>query len=49
MLMDLFKAGLLSLEDYILAHTLTCLIPAFLLAGAIVTFINREAVILHLG
>ena len=47
--MDIFKAGLLSLEDYFLAHTLTCLIPAFLLAGAIVTFINREAVITQLG
>jgi uncharacterized protein len=49
MILDLLKAGLLSLEDYILAHTLTCLVPAFLLAGAMVTFVNREAILDHLG
>ncbi len=49
MILDLLKAGLLSLEDYILAHTLTCLVPAFLLAGAMVTFVNREAILDYLG
>jgi uncharacterized protein len=49
MILELLKAGLLSLEDYILAHTLTCLVPAFLLAGAMVTFVNREAILDHLG
>jgi len=49
MILDLLYAGWLSLEDYILAHTLTCLVPAFLLAGAMVTFVNREAILDHLG
>ncbi|MBM3701776.1 MAG: permease [Actinobacteria bacterium] len=46
---DLLIAGLLALEGYIATHVLTCLIPAFLLAGAMVTFINREAILNYLG
>ncbi|MEM2635156.1 MAG: permease [Nitrososphaerales archaeon] len=49
MIDELIIAGLLALEDYIAAHVLTCLIPAFLLAGAIVTFINREVILSYLG
>ncbi len=49
MLEDLLIAGLLALKDYIALHVLTCLIPAFLLAGAIVTFISREAILNYLG
>jgi len=37
------------LKDYIALHVLTCLIPAFLLAGGIVTFVSREAIIGYLG
>ncbi len=49
MIKDLLIAGLLALKDYIAAHVLTCLVPAFLLAGAMVTFINREAILSYLG
>lgn len=49
MFIDLVLAGFLALKDYIATHVLTCLVPAFLLAGAMVTFINREAIIEHLG
>lgn len=42
-------AGLLALKGYIATHVLTCLVPAFLLAGGIVTFIRREAIITYLG
>ena len=49
MIGDLLIAGLLALKDYIVLHVLTCLIPAFLLAGGIVTFIRRETIIEHLG
>lgn len=49
MIKELFIAGLLALRDYIATHVLTCLIPAFLLAGAMVTFINREAILMYLG
>ncbi len=49
MMKDLLIAGLISLKDYVATHVLTCLIPAFLLAGAIVTFVSREAVLDYLG
>lgn len=49
MIKDLLIAGFLALKDYIALHVLTCLIPAFLLAGAMVTFISREVILDHLG
>lgn len=49
MIAELLLAGLNSLREYVGAHVLTCLIPAFLLAGGIVRFVNREAIIDYLG
>ncbi|MCM8787462.1 MAG: permease [Candidatus Omnitrophica bacterium] len=49
MFLDLIFAGLLALKDYILHHILTCLIPAFLLAGGMVSFFNKEAILNYLG
>ena len=49
MLEGLFLAGLNAVKDYVATHVLTCLIPAFLLAGAMVTFISREAILEYLG
>jgi uncharacterized membrane protein YraQ (UPF0718 family) len=49
MLSEILFAGLGALEDYIATHVLTCLVPAFLLAGAMVTFIRREAILALLG
>jgi len=49
MIYNLLIAGVVSLVDYVALHVLTCLVPAFLMAGGMVTFINREAVIIHLG
>ncbi len=49
MLMDLIVAGLLAIQDYVATHVLTCLIPAFMLAGGMVAFINQEAILSHLG
>ena len=37
------------MKEYVALHVVTCLIPAFLLAGAIVTFISKEAIIKYLG
>jgi len=42
-------AGLAALKDYIALHVVTCLIPAFLLAGGIITFIRKETIIGYLG
>jgi len=49
MIADLLLAGLIALKEYIALHALTCLIPAFLLAGAIITFVSRETIIAYLG
>lgn len=49
MIKELFIAGLIAMKDYIATHVLTCLVPAFLLAGAMVTFINRQAILENLG
>ena len=47
--LELFYAGLEALKEYIALHVVTCLIPAFLLAGAMVTFISKETIIHYLG
>jgi uncharacterized membrane protein YraQ (UPF0718 family) len=49
MIAELFFAGLTAVRGYVATHVLTCLVPAFLLAGAMVTFIDRELVLAHLG
>jgi uncharacterized membrane protein YraQ (UPF0718 family) len=49
MIVDLISAGLLAVQDYVALHVLTCLIPAFLLAGAMVAFISKEAIMHRLG
>lgn len=49
MILDLIKAGLWALRDYIAYHILTCLVPAFLLAGGMVSFFNKEAILNYLG
>jgi len=41
--------GLSALQEYIIYHTITCLIAAFLLAGAVVSFVSKEAIIYYLG
>src|SRR4030067_445270 len=45
----LFLAGLLAVKGYVATHVLTRLVPAFLLAGAMVTFVDRELVLQYLG
>ncbi|OFX27822.1 MAG: permease [Armatimonadetes bacterium RBG_16_67_12] len=49
MIASLLIAGFQALKEYIALHVLTCLIPAFLLAGAIVAFVSKEAVMQRLG
>ncbi|MCM8783335.1 MAG: permease [Candidatus Omnitrophica bacterium] len=49
MIVELFFSGILALKDYIFHHTLTCLIPAFLLAGGMVSFFNKQAILSYLG
>jgi len=49
MFLEIIKGGLAALQDYIAFHVLTCLIPAFLLAGGMVSFVSKEAIIRYLG
>jgi uncharacterized membrane protein YraQ (UPF0718 family) len=49
MILKVVLAGLEALKEYIALHVLTCLIPAFLLAGAMVSFISKETIIQYLG
>ncbi|UCE26019.1 MAG: permease [Candidatus Coatesbacteria bacterium] len=46
---NLLLAGLGALTEYLSAHVLTCLVPAFFIAGAISTFLSKEAVLRFLG
>jgi len=49
MIWSLTLAGILALKGYIAEHVITCLVPAFLLAGAMVSFISKETIIKYLG
>lgn len=49
MVEKLLLAGLTAVKDYVATHVLTCLVPAFFLAGAMVAFVRRDAVLDLLG
>lgn len=49
MIATVIQAGLRAVVDYVALHVLTCLVPAFLLAGALVAFISKEAIMERLG
>ncbi|MCX6777523.1 MAG: permease [Candidatus Micrarchaeota archaeon] len=42
-------AGVVMLHEYAREHVLTCLIPAFFIAGAITALLKKEAVLKYLG
>jgi uncharacterized membrane protein YraQ (UPF0718 family) len=48
-LMQLLQGGWNALLEYLSAHVLTCLIPAFFIAGAIAVFVSQEAVLKYFG
>ncbi|MDO8634366.1 MAG: permease [archaeon] len=48
-LLFLFSAGLNAILDYLLAHTLFCLVPAFFIAGAMSALIPKSALLPYLG
>ena len=48
-LMALIQGGWNALLEYLSAHVLTCLIPAFFIAGAIAVFISQGAVLKYFG
>jgi uncharacterized membrane protein YraQ (UPF0718 family) len=48
-LMTSLNAGLAALLEYLSAHVLTCLIPAFFIAGAISALLHKETVLKYFG
>ncbi len=44
-LIGALASGLAAVLDYLSAHVLTCLVPAFFIAGAIAAFVRKEAVL----
>ncbi len=47
--LDALRSGWLALTDYLSAHVLTCLIPAFFIAGAIAVFISKGSILKYFG
>jgi uncharacterized membrane protein YraQ (UPF0718 family) len=48
-LITLLKAGLQALLEYLSAHVLTCLVPAFFIAGGIAVFVSQASVMKYFG
>jgi len=48
-LISMLRGGLDTLQDYILAHTLTCLVPAFFIAGAMSALFPKDKILKYLG
>ncbi|RZN42804.1 MAG: permease [Methanophagales archaeon ANME-1-THS] len=49
MIMTIVGAGLDTLLDYLSLHVLTCLVPAFFIAGAIAALLSKEVVLKYFG
>lgn len=47
--LDIIIAGFNTLMEYLSAHVLTCLIPAFFIAGAIAVFISKKSILKYFG
>jgi len=46
---DLIRGGLAELADYMVAHFITCLVPAFFIAGAISIFVSQGSILKYFG
>lgn len=45
LIMGTLMTGWTTLYEYVSEHVLTCLIPAFFIAGAIAAFVKKEAIL----
>jgi len=48
-MIGILQAGIDALSSYLSEHVLTCLIPAFFIAGAIAAFVSKESVLKYFG
>ena len=46
---DIIFSGFVVLQEYLSLHVLTCLVPAFFIAGAIAVFISKKGVLKYFG
>ena len=46
---DIVFSGIEALQEYLSAHVLTCLIPAFFIAGAIAVFVSKQSILKYFG
>lgn len=49
LLQHLVYAGLASLQEYLALHVITCLVPAFFLAGAIAALFSKQSILRYFG
>jgi len=47
--LSLLRGGLAELADYLIAHFVTCLVPAFFIAGGISAFVSQGAILKYFG
>jgi len=47
--LEAVKSGWYALLEYLSAHVLTCLVPAFFIAGAIAVFVSKGAILKYFG
>jgi uncharacterized membrane protein YraQ (UPF0718 family) len=48
-LLNMLRGGLDALQDYILAHALTCLVPTFFIAGTMSVLFPKDKILKYLG
>lgn len=48
-LASILRSGILEVLDYLSAHVLTCLVPAFFIAGGIAVFVSGTSVLRYFG
>ena len=46
---EIINSGIETLAEYLSAHVLTCLVPAFFIAGAITVFVTKTTVLKYFG
>lgn len=48
-MLGILQAGIDMLANYVSEHVLTCLIPAFFIAGAIAAFVSKQSILKYFG
>ena len=48
-MIEIIQAGIDMLANYLSEHVLTCLIPAFFIAGAIAAFVSKQSILRYFG